>query len=122
MYPYIVIVKYYYESDIDAYHFRELIDLIDFDINTIIEYTNYNKTHIIKIKSKKLNIANDILEKVKILIQKEKKIIIHDIIWECSLIEKMAAMIISEWCLERLYNPHTKIGRKHISKYYNDCL
>ena len=122
---YRVIIKYSsYDSKLESYNHFNPCDFIYSDENTIFEYSYYDYNHSISINSKTLFNAQKKIEELKKIFKNEKNIIIEnkDIIWEYSLEQKKASIIISEWCLEKLYSPRTKIGRKHISKYYKDCL
>ena len=120
-----VIINYSsYDSKLESYNYFNPWDFIYSDENTIVGYTYYNYNHSITINSKTLYNANQKIEEIKNIFKNEKNIIIKnkDIIWKCTLEEKKASIIISEWILKKLYSPYTKIGRKHIHKYYNDCL
>ena len=122
---YRVILNYSsYDSKLESYNNFNPWDFIYSDENTIFEYSYYDYNHSIIINSKTLFNANKKIEAIKNILKNEKNINIEnkDIVWECSYEKKQASIFISEWCLERLYSPHTKIGRKHIYKYYNDCL
>lgn len=122
---YKVIINYSsYDSKLDSYNYFNPWDFIYSDENTILGYSYCDYNHSISINSKTLFNANKKIEEIKNILKNEKNIMIKnkDIVWECSYEKKLASIFISKWCLERLYSPHTKIGRKHISKYYNDCL
>ena len=113
-----------YDSDLESYAFFNPWNFINSDENNILIYSYCNKKHTIIINSKTFDFAIETIKKIKIILEKEKNIIIQNkhISWQYNDKEHRAAQYIGKWCIEHLYNPRTHIGHKYISKYFYDPL
>ena len=83
-----------------------------------ISITRENGSPFVVIRSNYLELLNKDLNKLKEDIIYEKRKILN-IEWISSSEQKIAATMISKWCLYNYYSPYTIIGKKRLNREYN---